>query len=151
MLFLGVPMIDTSPSDLRRIGQQQVALARAGEPIQVCLPADFQGQRSNPRSNEIFLFTGFTPLTFDEIAAVEAHLTTLPYPQSLQYGTVILDPDDPLQGTTHEQLDRIERTAGLPQTRFAASGGERGVLERVILIREADYWGDLQANQTEVG
>ena len=122
--------------------KRQVGLARPGEPLQIPLPHDFQGQQSHSKAGEIVVSTDLAPLTLDEIEVVQRYVASLPYPQRLKFGTVLLDAADPLKQATHEELDRLERAVGLSNTRFAVGGGERQVVERALLIREASVNDD---------
>jgi len=117
---------------------RQTALARPVEPLQIPYPKGFKGERRHPElSEEIFITTEMTDLTLDEIAVVEKFLEKLPYDQSLIFGTDlgVLQEDDPLLKMTPAQLDKLERQEGFQPTRISPNGGERTILERVIILR----------------
>lgn len=117
---------------------RQTALSRPVEPLQIPYPKGFKGERRHPElSEEIFISTEMADLTLDEIEVVKKFLKTLPYDQSLVFGTDlgVLQEDDPLLKMTPAQLDKVERQEGFAPTRISPNGGERTVLERVIILR----------------
>jgi hypothetical protein len=121
--------------------QQQVALSRNGEPIQVPVPDNFMGERSS-ESPVLMLTTQFHPFTMAEIELIESFIKTLPYTQSLSRGGVMLSEDDPLLLENHDFLDNLESLESLPKTRFVKGGGENSVFARVLLIRESGFMGN---------
>ena len=120
--------------------QQQVALSRNVEPLQIAVPGNFQGARSSEES-QLMLSTQFHPFTLDEIGLIEKYLVTLPYTQTLSRGAVMISGEDPLLESSHEFLDSIEALESLPKTRFGNGGGENSIMNRVLLIRESGFFG----------
>ena len=118
--------------------KNQVSLQYGREPLQIPVPADFTGERSSEES-EIFLSTLPCVLTQDEIKLAETHLKALPYKQSLVFGAVFLDENDPLLQHDHAKLNEIEKHANHANTEFVQGGGRRSIYERVLLIRERGY------------
>lgn len=119
---------------------QQIALSRNGEPLQIMIPEDFQGERSSEES-QLMLTTQFHPFTLDEIELIQHYLTTLPYTQTLSLGAVMLGEDDPLLELDQDALDAIETLESLPKTRFVNGGGENSIMNRVLLLRESGFLG----------
>jgi hypothetical protein len=129
---------------------KEAALAKPVEPLQIVVPSDFIGLRSNPDATQLYITTEFHTYTPDEIDLIQEYLTKLPYPQSLRVGAIFLDTDDPLLEMDHGQLDDLEAKVRLPNTRKAPSGGDRGTYERVLILREHGYLGT-GANALPVG
>lgn len=122
---------------------KQAALKYSREPLQIAYPSDYVGEKSIPNEDEIFISTQPRMLTIDEIELIENFLTKLPYTQSLYFtGLVLIDPGDSLLKASHDDLDLVEKNAQLSNTRLAPGGGTRSVMERVLLIREAGYYGN---------
>ena len=119
---------------------QQIALSRNGEPLQIMIPEDFQGERSSEET-QLMLTTQFHSFTLDEIELIREYLTTLPYTQTLSMGAVMLGEDDPLLDSDHDFLDSIEARESLSKTRFVNGGGENSIMNRVLLIRESGFFG----------
>lgn len=127
------------------MASQQVSLSKSIEPLQIRVPDSFDGQRTDPERTEIYITTRMTLLTLDEINdVVKPYLNSLPYPQSLNYGAVFIDEDDPLLGRSQEELDAIERSTSLPNSRYARGTQQRSTRERVLIIRERGYFGSGQ-------
>lgn len=124
--------------------QKQVSLKNGREPLQVPYPANWQGEKSGePDDLELYISTVPRFITTDEVPLVEAFLKKLTYPQSLVYtGCVRIDPDDPLLNFSAEELDRVEKEQNLPSTSNAPGGGQRQLIARVLMIREAGYEGN---------
>jgi hypothetical protein len=128
--------------------QQQVALSRNAESLQINIPEDFQGARSS-ESPHLWLTTQFHSFTLDEIEVIEQYLKTLPYSQSLSRGAVMLEEDDPLLLEDHDFLDALEKKESLNASRFVQNGGENSIFNRVLLIREAGFLGSGKPALTE--
>lgn len=121
----------------------QCHLRFAREPLQISYPRDFNGKKSISEDDPSF-FISQEPrfLTNDEIGLVETYLPKLPYQQALVVtGCVMIDPDDPMLGYSHNRLDEVERRNKLPSSRYAPGGGERETRERVLIIRESGVLG----------
>lgn len=109
----------------------QAYLGRRSEPLQIPVP----GRRA-----ELHLTTQPRWLDAEEVAAAQAYINDLSYPQTLVLtGAVIGDADDPLLNFSHDELDMLESELGLPNTRKPKAGGTRMLPERVYLIRERGY------------
>lgn len=109
----------------------QVYLGGRHEPLQIPIEG---------RADELHITTRPRWVDERELAAIQAFLKTLPYEQKLNMtGAVLSDESEPLDNFTHDELDELELTLGLPNTRFAMSGGQRAIHERVCLIREQGY------------
>jgi len=125
--------------------RKQVRLKYGRAPVQVPYPADFKGERSNPDNddNEVHISSVARYLSLDEIALVEAYVQKLPYAQQLVYTGATLVGEDPLLSpdTTHDELDKIESTHGMPSSR-TVPGGERDLRSRVLIIRERGFLGN---------
>ena len=113
--------------------KHQVRLAVAREPLQIPVPG---------RTEELHLTTQPRYVDEVELAAIQAFLSNpkLPYQQSLVFtGAVLSDESEPLDSFDHDQLDQLEATLGLSNTRKSPAGGTRMIHERVCLIRERGY------------
>lgn len=132
--------------------KRQIALKIAREPIQVQYPKDFKGQRSQALGQtEIFITTQPTVATDDEIEFIEAYIRTLPYPQRLAKGAVLIDEDDPLLGLSHAELNKVEQDANFACTEKAVGSGQRSIRERVLILREAGFLGNGTQHLLEAG
>ncbi len=100
------------------------------EPLQIPVPG----------RAELHITTQPRWLDAEQLAAAQAYIEALSYPQTLILtGAVIGDADDPLLSFSHDELDQLEAALNLPNTRKPAAGGTRFVPERVYLIRESGY------------
>ena len=122
--------------------RKQVALSKSYEPLQIPIPRGFKGERTDPSATEFYITTTYTVLSIDEIAVVQEFLKKLPYQQSLSFGALLIDPNDPLLKSSHEDLDQIEARSGMVSSRNAPRGGNRSIVERVLQIRELGYVGN---------
>lgn len=120
---------------------KQVQLKFGRESLTIPYPQGFRGRKSgSPQDDEFMLSMMPRTLTDDEIALAEKFISTLTYKQQLAYtDCVFLEPGDPLLTMTHEELDRLEEDNGLDNTSASPGGGQRSILERVLLIRHAGY------------
>ena len=120
---------------------KQVALTKTVEPLQIVVPSDFKGFRTDPDASQLYVSTQMATYTFDEIELIKQFVSRLPYKQDLTYGGVLIDPNDPLLSSSHDDLDALEKEAKMPCSRCASSGGEISVYERVLRLRENNYAG----------
>lgn len=121
---------------------KQACLKRGLEPLQIPYPKNYEGQKSgSPSDREFHLSTQPRFLTEDEINIAQSFIAKLPYKQSLVLTGCVMVGKDPLFEKNHTQLDAIEKSVGLPNTRYSSAGGERSVVERVLILREHGYEG----------
>lgn len=109
----------------------QVYLGGRCEPLQIPIPG---------RSEELHITTQPRWVDEVELAAIQEFLKKLPYEQRLiPTGAVLSDESEPLDDFSHDELDQLESALGLQNTRYAITGGLRGIHERVCIIREQGY------------
>ncbi len=123
---------------------RQVCLRSGREPLQIAYPEGFSGVKFDPESTEINISREMRLLSQDEIAVVERYLDpkNLPYKQSLNYGAIMVDQDDPLLQIDHDALNQVEKDSSLASTEFAIGGGRRSLYERVLILRESGFAGN---------
>lgn len=123
--------------------KRQVYLTLSKEPLQINYPAGFKGAKSVDIDDPGFhISTHPRFLTDDEIEIAQSYILKLPYRQILGFtGCVLISPNDPLLQFDQARLDKLEQDNKLPNSRYAATGGERSLKERVLLIRENGYTG----------
>jgi len=122
---------------------KQGHLALPREPLQINYPVGFSGQKSDPDREQIFVSTGITFYSADEVEIIQNFIKKLPYPQRFALtGCLLLADNDPLLKATHEVLDRIEAQLSFPTSREVVGGGLRSTYERVLIIREEGYYGN---------
>jgi hypothetical protein len=121
---------------------KQVSLQKGVEPLQIPYPKDYKGEKSGkPSDGEFHLSSQPRFLTEGEINLADKFIKKLPYRQALNLTGCVMVGNDPLFTKSHNELDEIERNIGLPNTRYASSGGQRQVTERVLILREHGYEG----------
>lgn len=121
----------------------QVRLLQTSEPLQIPYPDGWEGERSGQPDDPTLLINQFPRwVTPDEELLIKDYISRLPYRQSLERtGAVRIDADDPLLSATHDELDMVEASAQLKNTRSLIGGGTRSIQERVLILRERGYRG----------
>lgn len=124
--------------------KKQVALRHRREPLQIQYPPDFTGEKSEDSidDSEFYISNQYRILTLDEIKLVEEHFKQLPYKQELNFGATLIDPEDAMLAYSHEDISTVEQAIGLPDSQNAPGGGQRSILDRVLLIRESGYYAN---------
>jgi hypothetical protein len=122
--------------------KKQVRLKNATETLQIPYPKGFEGEKSGSEEDaEFHLSIEPRFLTVSEIEVAQEFIKRLPYPQSIvMTGCVLIEPDDPLLMKSHNEIDLIEKSNGMSNTR-RVNNGERSVLERVLILRERGFLG----------
>ena len=125
--------------------QKQVCLKYGFEPLQIPYPEGYRGRRSNSENQDAEFHLSSRPrfLYTDEIELAEAYVKKLPYSQQVTYtGAVLHDSDPLLEATTHEAIDKIESTNGMPSSRNISGSGQRNLADRISIVRERGYLGN---------
>jgi hypothetical protein len=121
----------------------QVKLKKFGKGIWVTFPEDFPGQRTDTEL-EIFLDQAPTNLSRDEITYIRDYFKKHSISNELEEtDALFLDANDPIAKLDHDQLDQLEENLNLQNTRNSNAGGERALIERVLIIRESYSGNDL--------
>jgi hypothetical protein len=125
-------------------------LVEPREHLQVPVPESYRGERRDNEDPSIHITTQPAYFTEGEIELVEAYVLKLPYSQSVTRTGAVLVGNDPLLTASAQQLDEIEKTAGVGSSKILDDGTDRPLLDRALMLRENGFSGQVPERPVEL-